>query len=220
MNSDHSVAFFDKQFRQQVRNRDFQLNPFELLTLPWLKGRVLDFGCGLGNLALEAARQGCSVLALDASPAAIDHLRTRATAESLPIEAVEADLRSHEIEGKFDCVVSIGLLMCFDRASALRQLSGLQESLRPGGIAMINTLVEGTTYLDIFGSGDHYLFARDEMARHFAGWDILHAEFSDFDAPNGRVKSFVTLIARKPQGSGEPAVQEPAAGRARVAEDP
>ncbi len=198
MNSDHSVAFFDKQFRQQVRNRDFQLNPFELLALPYLKGRVLDFGCGLGNLAIAAAQQGCSVVALDASPAAIEHLRQRALGAALPVEAVEADLRSHEIAGQFDCVVSIGLLMCFDRASALHQLSSLQESLRPGGIAMVNTLIEGTTYLDMFGSGEHYLFARDEMAEHFGGWDILHAEFRDFDAPNGRIKSFVTLIARKP----------------------
>jgi tellurite methyltransferase len=224
MGPNHSVGFFDSQFRQQVRNQDFQLNPFELLVLPYLKGRVLDFGCGLGNLAVAAAQQGCSVVALDASPAAIDHLRQRALREALPVEAVETDLRDHEIAGDFDCVVSIGLLMCFDRASALHQLSGLQKSLRPGGLAMVNTLVEGTTYLDIFGSGDHYLFARDEMAEHFAGWDILHAEFRDFDAPNGRIKSFVTLIARKPPrqgtGSGEPAVQEPAAGRARVAEDP
>jgi tellurite methyltransferase len=91
MNTNTSVDFFDRQFRQQVEQQDFQLNPFELEVLPHLHGRVLDFGCGLGNLALAAAAQGCSVLALDASPAAIAALRLRAQAAALPVEAIEPD---------------------------------------------------------------------------------------------------------------------------------
>jgi hypothetical protein len=37
------------------------------------------------------------------------------------------------------------------------------------------------------------------MARRFAGWEIMHSEFRDFEAPSRRIKSFVTLIARKPE---------------------
>ncbi|MCK9381685.1 MAG: methyltransferase domain-containing protein [Sulfuritalea sp.] len=199
MNPDGSVAFFDKQFQRQVRDQDFTLNPFELAALPHLKGRVLDFGCGLGNLAIAAAQRGCSVAALDASPSAISHLRQRALDQALPVEAVEADLRSHELGEDFDCVISIGLLMFFDCPTASRVLSMLQARVRPGGVAIINVLVEGTTYLDMFQPGHYCLFARDEMASRFADWDIIHSEFSDFDAPNQRIKSFVTLIARKPE---------------------
>ena len=198
MKTNTSVAFFDRQFRQQVSEQDFRLNPFELAALPHLKGRVLDFGCGLGNLAIAAALEGCSVLALDASPAAISQLQQRANVESLPIEAIEADLRNYPIAGDFDCVVSIGLLMCFDCTTARRVLAMLQARLRPGGIAVINTLIEGTSYLDIFGTGDYCLFGRDEMAECFAGWDIIDSEFRDFDAPGQTVKSFVTIVARKP----------------------
>ena len=199
MNPDGSVAFFDKQFQQQVRDQDFKLNPFELAALPHLQGRVLDFGCGMGNLAIAAAQRGCSVVALDASRSAIGHLRQRAAAEALPVEAIEADLRDHEIQEDFDCVVSIGLLMFFDCASALRVLSMLQARVRPGGIAVINVLVEGTTYLDMF-QPDHYcLLPRTELERRFAGWNIIHSEFRDFDAPGQRIKSFVTLIAQKPR---------------------
>jgi tellurite methyltransferase len=138
------------------------------------------------------------VVALDASQSAIEHLKLRALDAALPIEAIEADLRSQEIDGEYDCVVSIGLLMFFDCPTALRVLATLQDRVRPGGIAVINVLVEGTTYLDMFQSGSHCLLPREEMARRFAGWDILHSEFRDFDAPGQLTKSFVTLIAQKP----------------------
>ncbi|NJD33470.1 MAG: class I SAM-dependent methyltransferase [Betaproteobacteria bacterium] len=201
MKTNTSIAFFDRQFQQQASDQDFRLNPFELTALPYLTGRVLDFGCGLGNLAMAAAAQGCSVLALDASPSAIGHLRQRAAAARLPLEAIEADLRDYAIVGDFDCVVSIGLLMFFDCPTALRMLTMLQDSVRPGGIAVINTLIEGTTWLDMFGTANCCLLARNELAARFAAWDVLHSEFRDFDAlgpTRPTIKSFATLIARKP----------------------
>jgi len=193
-----SVRFFDQQFRSQVQENDFSLNPFEQVALPYLRGRVLDYGCGLGNLAVEASRCGCEVLALDASPTAVARIRRVAAVESLPLEAAEADLRSHEIREDFDTVVAIGLLMFFDRPTALKQLQALQVHVRPGGVAVINVLVEGTTYLDMFDPDAYCLFARDELRERFAAWEVLHAEHRDFPAPRGLVKAFDTLIAAKP----------------------
>lgn len=196
--TNRSIAFFERQFRQQIAERDFKLNPFELDVLPYLSGRVLDFGCGLGNLAMAAAERGCSIRALDASPAAIKFLRQRAAAANLPIEAIEADLRDYPIDGEFDCVVSIGVLMFFDCVTTLRKVSMLQDRLGPGGIAVINTLIEGTTYFDILQPGCCCLLAHDELGRHFSGWEILHLDYRNFEAPGQTIKSFVTLIARKP----------------------
>ena len=198
MNPSHSVQFFDAQFERQARGEDFALNPFEQAALPYLRGHVLDFGCGMGNLAFAAAARGSSVLALDASPAAITHIRQRAADTALAVEAGLADLRDHAINEDFDAVVSIGLLMFFDCATALRMLTQLQAHVRGGGVAAVNVLVEGTTYLDMFEAQDHCLFARAELAQHFSGWSILHAESSDFEAPGGMRKVFETVIARKP----------------------
>ncbi|MFO1219459.1 MAG: methyltransferase domain-containing protein [Burkholderiaceae bacterium] len=200
MVADSSIRFFDAQFQRQIRAGDLQLNPFEQAALPHLSGSVLDYGCGLGNLALAAARRGCTVLALDASPAAIAHLRAAAAAEGLPLRAVEADLRRHVLHESFDAVVSIGLLMFFDCATALAQLAQLQAHVKPGGIAAINVLVQGTTYLEMFDTAGHCLFAPDELTRCFAGWQLLRCERQDFEAPGGTVKSFVTVVARKPAG--------------------
>lgn len=198
MGSNASIRFFETQFQRQVRDAELALNPFEQQALPYLHGTVLDYGCGLGNLALAAARRGCNVVALDASRAAIAHLRQVAQAEALPITAAEADLRRYELRDEYDAVSCIGLLMFFDCPTAFAQLQQLQAHVRPGGVAVVNVLVEGTTYLDMFEPSGHCLFARDEMLARFAGWEILRAESQDYPAANDTTKSFVTVIARKP----------------------
>jgi tellurite methyltransferase len=198
MGINHSIEFFDQQFARQAREHDLALNPFERAALPHLHGRVLDLGCGMGNLAVAAARQGCSVTALDGSATAIEHLRRRAAEEGLAVEARQADLRDWRIEGSFDTIVSIGLLMFFDCPSALRSLADIQAHVCEGGTAAVNVLVEGTTYMDMFDDGGHCLFERGELAGRFARWELLHASFEDFAAPGGRRKSFATVIARKP----------------------
>jgi tellurite methyltransferase len=198
MSSDASIRFFDNQFQRQIGAGDLNLNPFEEMALAHLRGRVLDFGCGLGNLAIAAARCGCSVVAVDGSPTAIRHLRQRAEAESLAIEAKEADLRTYRLGEDFDVIVSIGLLMFLDCPTAFRCLEELKQRVRPGGKAIVNVLIEGTTYMDMFDPSFHCLFSRDELQRQFAGWEILRAEYRDFPAPGQRVKAFETLIARRP----------------------
>ncbi|NNM66150.1 MAG: class I SAM-dependent methyltransferase [Burkholderiales bacterium] len=198
MNSDVSVRFFDAQFERQVRESDLTLNPFEQLALSYLHGKVLDYGCGLGNLTVAAARRGCSVVALDASHAAIEHLREVATTEALSITAVETDLRNYKLIDEYDSIACIGLLMFFDCPTAFAQLQQLQASVRPGGVAVVNVLVQGTTYLGMFDPLSHCLFARDELHTRFGGWEILRSEYQDFPASNDTTKSFVTVIARKP----------------------
>lgn len=128
----HSVRFFDRQFRDQVDAGDFRLNPFELAALPHLRGRILDLGCGIGNLSIEAARRGCRVLALDASETAIVSLRERAAAAGLDVDARTADLAVWTIDEDFDAIACIGLLMFFDCKVATRILQNIRARVRPG----------------------------------------------------------------------------------------
>lgn len=196
-----SVQFFDQAFSRAVTPDLLKLNPFEALALPYLHGEVLDFGCGMGNLAFAAVARGGTVTALDASPAAIEHIRRRAAQEAVAVVAALADLRDYPVQRDYDCVVSIGLLMFFDCATAFKVLAELQRHVRPGGHAVVNVLIEGTTYLDMFDPLDHCLFAPSALQQCFAGWHIEHAGFSDFEAPHGSLKRFATVIARKPQAS-------------------
>ncbi|MBP6529413.1 MAG: class I SAM-dependent methyltransferase [Burkholderiales bacterium] len=198
--ANHSIDFFDQQFQHQVRAEDYMLNPFECAALPHLRGRVLDLGCGMGNLAVAAARKGRSVLALDGSNTAIAHLKQRADRDSLDIDARCVDLSSFALNESFDTIVCIGLLMFFDRATAHKSLAQIQQRTQAGGIAIVNALVVGTTYLDMFDAGHHYLFGRDEIESQFRHWQILEATHQSFDALNDHLKVFTTVVARKPTG--------------------
>ncbi len=197
MSANHPVSFFDKQFQKQVSEQSFALNPFEAAALPHLTGSVLDLGCGLGNLAVEAARCGASVVAVDASPTAVAHIRRVAQQEKLALRGIQADLSNYRIDGQYDTIVAIGLLMFFDRERALALLDEIQQHVKPGGRAVINVLIEGTTFLGLFQPGHFYLFGREELVQRFAGWQLLEHVYQTFPAPENTEKVFATIVARK-----------------------
>jgi tellurite methyltransferase len=192
------MEFFERQFQRQAREGELALNPFEELALARLRGDVLDLGCGMGALALAAARKGHTVRAVDASPTAIARLAEAARAEALPLRAERADLSTWEPERDYDSIVAIGLLMFFPRERALALLRSIRERVRPGGVAVVNVLIEGTTWLEPFEPGRCTLFAADELERAFADWTVLDAPGHEFTAPGGTLKRFVTLVARRP----------------------
>jgi tellurite methyltransferase len=182
-----------------VSASDYALNPFERAILPHLRGEVLDLGCGLGNLALAAAAGGCKVTAIDASPTAVADLSRRAAESAMPVAAQVADLRRYVPDRQYDCVVAIGLLMFFACDDARATLVNLREAVRPGGLAAVNVLTEGTTYMEMFDPRDHCLFGRDELNQAFAGWQTALSRYEDFSAPGDTHKRFHTLVARKPE---------------------
>ncbi len=192
-----SIDFFERQFQSQVRSGDFALNPFEKLALPHVAGRVLELGCGLGNLSVAAARGGCSVRALDASPTAVEHLRQVADSMRLPIRAEQVELSMYRIAESYDTLIAIGLLMFFPKHRALELLEDIKAHVEPGGNAIINVLTEETTYLGMFDPDNYYLFGEGELRARFSGWDLLEFSRHRFDAPGSTFKAFVTVVARR-----------------------
>jgi SAM-dependent methyltransferase len=100
--------------------------------------RVLDAACGTGNLAVIAARRGCTTKGLDIASNLVAQARERAGAESLDIEFTEGDAESMPYpDASFDAVVSMYGVMFAPQPD--RVASELIRVTKPGGlIAMAN----------------------------------------------------------------------------------
>jgi tellurite methyltransferase len=194
----HSIKFFESQFQTQVAGQQFALNPFETLALSYLKGDVLDLGCGLGNLSLQAARRGHKVVAVDGSPTAVSRIRADAGREKLPVQVIQADIEQWSIDRRYDTIVAIGLLMFFRRQTAIELLDRIQVHVKPGGRSVVNVLVDGTTYMGMFDPDNYCLFGPNELEERFAGWKILESLKQTFPGPEDTRKEFSTVIAEKP----------------------
>lgn len=99
-------------------------------------GRCLDVACGLGEQALWAASIGFDVLAIDASPVAIDALRDAAAATELAVDARVVDLD----EGLPDDTVGGFALVVCQRFRDPRLYPRLAEAVAPGGVLVITVL--------------------------------------------------------------------------------
>jgi magnesium-protoporphyrin O-methyltransferase len=101
--------------------------------LSWLPGdmrgrRLLDAGCGTGALAVEAARRGAHVVAIDLSPKLIELARERlpGSVGSGHIEFLAGDMLDPAL-GRFDHVVAMDSLIHYptrDVVDAIEALAG------------------------------------------------------------------------------------------------
>jgi ubiquinone/menaquinone biosynthesis C-methylase UbiE len=105
--------------------------------------RLLDVGCGAGQLALIAARAGAQVSACDIATNWIEKAQARAAAEGLEINFQEGDAESLPYQdAQFDAVLSLIAAMFAPRPE--RVAAELTRVCRPGGlIAMANWTPEG-----------------------------------------------------------------------------
>ena len=96
---------------------------------PDLSGRrVLDAGCGTGAMAVELARRGAEVLAIDLSPKLVQIARERLPADVDPslIDFRSGDMLSADL-GYFDHVVAMDSLIHYDPQNVVEALTELVE---------------------------------------------------------------------------------------------
>jgi tellurite methyltransferase len=89
----------------------------------------------------------------------------------LALRAEVADLSQHQpAADSCDAAIAIGLLMPFDGRTARRLLARLRAAVRPGGVAIIDVLTQGTTWLEAFGRDPCWLWPAEELRRAFERW--------------------------------------------------
>lgn len=94
-----------------------------------------DLGCGTGSPALEFARRGLKVFAVDRSPAMCRIARQKARDAGLPLRVIRADLRRFRLPEPVDLVTSeFTVLNHLPRKADLAPaLAAVRHVLRPGG---------------------------------------------------------------------------------------
>ena len=93
--------------------------------------RLLDAGCGTGMLAIEAARRGADVVAIDISPELVSEAASRLPADIHPssIQFLAGDMSDPD-HGAFDFVVAMDSLIHYPLDSIVRLLEGFAPRTR------------------------------------------------------------------------------------------
>lgn len=106
------------------------------ILLNWLPtnlvgARVLDAGCGTGAAAIELARRGADVVAIDLSPTLVDVARTRASQSKLrgSIDFRSGDMMDAAL-GEFDHALAMDSLIHYEVADAVAALTVLAPRVR------------------------------------------------------------------------------------------
>jgi 2-polyprenyl-3-methyl-5-hydroxy-6-metoxy-1,4-benzoquinol methylase len=130
--------FFERGYKDVAR----LATTIEALTGSALNSRrALDFGCGVGRLALPLAERCDHVYGLDVSPSVLREADRNARDMNLSnVEWVEAE-RLAELSGRYDLVLSTFVLQHIPVREGERIFAALLRGLRPGGIGAINVVL-------------------------------------------------------------------------------
>ncbi|MFN3260218.1 MAG: magnesium protoporphyrin IX methyltransferase [Pikeienuella sp.] len=137
------------RIRQTVREGRDRMRAAMLERLPAdLTGRrVLDAGCGAGQMAIELAQRGAEVVATDISPSLLDVARRRTPPElEGRIEFVAGDMLDPYL-GRFDHVMAMDSLIHYraeDIGAALATLAARTER------SLVFTIAPSTAFLRTF----------------------------------------------------------------------
>jgi magnesium-protoporphyrin O-methyltransferase len=150
------------RIRQTVREGRDRMREIMLSRLPEdLAGaRVLDAGCGAGQMTAELAARGADVVAVDISPQLVDIARARLPGQLADrVIFTSGDMLSPDL-GHFDFVVAMDSLIYYaedDLAAALNGLAARTEG------AVVFTVAPRTPFLMTFwGMGK--LFPRSDRS--------------------------------------------------------
>lgn len=111
--------------RDEMRNVLLSWMPADLTGL-----RILDAGCGTGALAVEAAKRGADVVAIDVSASLVDIARERAPKDMAgTIDWRAGDMMSPDL-GEFDHVVAMDSLIHYRTDDIVKVLSSLSARTR------------------------------------------------------------------------------------------
>jgi SAM-dependent methyltransferase len=128
--------------------------------------RVLELGCGAGNIAGSLVARGFDVTGIDISPTAIAWANDRAVGARFVVGDVVA-----EIAGEYDLVIDGHCLHCIIGDDRARLLANVHRALVPGGSLFVATMCGEITIPELRACFDPVTRCQvvDEVAYRFVG---------------------------------------------------
>lgn len=127
------VNDFDLETLAEARNYNRWI--YECLQPP-PKSRVLELGCGIGNLTPLFLEQQRTVLAIDIDPRLIErHLASVGERQGLETRVIAIQDLAREQPGSFDAVVSSNVLEHIPDGEESAVVQAMHTLLKPGGIS-------------------------------------------------------------------------------------
>ena len=93
---------------------------------------ALEFGCGTGTNAIELARHGYRVTAVDAVDVAIDRAQEKARRAGVTVDFQRGDLTQLNLGGPYDVLFDMGLYHMIRSGNLPGFLQTLKRTSRPG----------------------------------------------------------------------------------------
>lgn len=105
-------------------------------------GRLLELGCGAGNMSIYLASLGYEVTGVDISPTAIDWARERSATQVNCPRFLVADVLQMECvaDAEFDFVLDGHCFHCIIGDDRQRFLYHALRALKPGGFMLVNAM--------------------------------------------------------------------------------
>ena len=147
-----------------------------------IRGRVLDSGCGTGDLAIWLAEQGRTVTGVDFLETPLEAARRKAAERAVAVNFLRMDARDlGAIPERFAAVTDCGLFHTFDDAGREAYVRALATLLEPG--ARVFVLCFAT---DEPGTHGPRRVSEAELRAAFRdGWGVESIEPSRFEVVPG-----------------------------------
>lgn len=136
------------------------------------KSRVLELGCGAGEISIWFAEQGHHVTGIDIAPTAIEWAKERAEGKGLPVTFQVGDVCSLEEFGgnEFDAVIDGHCLHCIIGEDRAKFLNSAYRVLKPNRLLhiahMVGDLVVEESEIKRFDPETRIYYVRDLAYRY------------------------------------------------------
>jgi cyclopropane fatty-acyl-phospholipid synthase-like methyltransferase len=142
----------------------------------WIRGSVLDVGCGAGEHTIHLAARDHDVLGVDISPTAVNVARASAAARHVPAMFEVADALDLGDRPRVDTIIDSAVFHIFGAPERARYVRSLSRVCRPGGRVFVLALAVSDTEPG-FGPRIRDTVIRDAFG---AGWTLEELQASRY----------------------------------------